>query len=134
MSENLVLDKSKTFALRIIKLCRIMMDSKREFVLSKQLLRCGTSIGANVRAAQRAEDDRTFLFLMNTALKDAAQTEYWLELIHESEYLTESEFLGIISDCGEVNRLLIKIVKTATLKVQKSQFGAQQYVPPELQI
>ena len=110
--ENIVLQKSKSFALRCIKLYRYMADNKREFVISKQLLRSGTSIGANVKEALRGQSRADFASKMNIALKEASETEYWLELLTESEYLTESQGLDILADCQEIIKLLTSIVKT----------------------
>jgi four helix bundle protein len=113
MSDNAVVTKSKAFAVRIVKLYQFLTETKREYVLSKQLLRSGTSIGANVREAHNSQSKREFVAKMNIALKEAAESEYWLELLHETEYLSEAEFNGIMPDCNELNRLLISIIKTS---------------------
>ena len=113
MGKDIVKEKSKQFAVRVIRLFQHLTEQKREFVLSKQLLRSGTSIGANVREAGRAQSKKDFISKMNIALKEAAESEYWLELLHETDYLTPSEFDSISEDCGELNRLLISIVKTS---------------------
>ncbi|MCL1852218.1 MAG: four helix bundle protein [Peptococcaceae bacterium] len=113
MAENVILDRSKAFAIRIIRLYQYLTETKREFVLSKQLLRSGTSIGANVREANQAQTKKDFASKMNIALKEAAESEYWLELLYETEYLTESEYTDINSDCVELNKLLISIVKSS---------------------
>ena len=113
MSENVIFVKSKAFAIRNIRLYQYLTETKREFVLSKQLLKSGTSIGANVREALQAQSRKDFVSKMNIALKEAAESEYWLELLFETNYLSESEFTDIISDCREVNKLLIAIVKTS---------------------
>ena len=110
--ENIVLQKTKAFALRCIKLYKYMVDEKREFVISKQVLRSGTSIGANVKEALRGQSRADFASKMNIALKEASETEYWLELLTESEYLTESQGLYILADCQEIIKLLTSIVKT----------------------
>ena len=113
MSENAVLIKSKAFAIRVIKLYKYLTTSKKEFVLSKQLLDSGTSIGANVREGCRAQSKKDFISKMNIALKEAAESEYWLELLFESEYLSKSEYSSIAPDCAELNKLLIAIIKTS---------------------
>ncbi len=110
--ENIVLQKTKAFALRCIKLYKYMVDEKREFVISKQVLRSGTSIGANVKEALRGQSRADFASKMNIALKEASETEYWLELLTESEYLTESQGLDILANCQEIIKLLTSIVKT----------------------
>ena len=116
MGDNVVLEKSKAFAIRIVKLYQWMTDSKKEFVLAKQVLRSGTSIGANVREAHHAQSKREFVAKMNISLKEAAETEYWLELLHEGGYLITKEFESIYADCVELKRLLIAIVKSSNCK------------------
>ena len=108
---NIVVDKSKRFALRIIRLCRYLCDDKKEYVLSKQLLRSGTSIGANIKEAIRAQSKPDFYAKMNISLKEASETEYWLELLHESSYIDEQGFTSIYSDCQELIRILVSITK-----------------------
>lgn len=111
--DNAILKKSKGFAIRIIRLYQYLCKTKREYVLAKQLLRCGTSIGANVREAQQGQSKKDFVAKMNIASKEAVETEYWLELLHETEYLTDEEFSSIHADCAEIIRLLVAIVKTS---------------------
>ena len=110
--EKVIQTKSFQFALRIVKLCRYLQDTKREFIMSKQLLRCGTSIGANVAESEHAQSRADFCSKLNIALKEAAETDYWLRLLYESDYLTESEFQSVYADCKEIERLLAAIVKT----------------------
>jgi len=117
MAENVVFDKSKMFAIRAVRLYRHLQSVKKENVLSKQLLRSGTSIGANVREAIRGQSRKDFVSKMNIALKEASESEYWIELLFETGYLKESEFQSIIADCKELNKLLISIVKTSTKKL-----------------
>ena len=93
--ESTVRDKSKMFAIRIVKLYRYLCDEKKEWVLSKQLLRCGTSIGANIVEAQAAVSRKDFLAKMYVSFKECCETEYWLELLHETGYLTNEEFESI---------------------------------------
>ncbi len=95
-----------------------LREQKSEFVLSKQVLRSGTSIGANVREAEHAQSDADFIHKMNIALKEANETEYWLELLFQSDYIEESQYDSIIADCRELNKLLISIVKTMKKRVQ----------------
>ena len=112
MKENIIADKSKQFALRIIKLYRYLCDEKKEYILSKQLLRSGTSIGANIREALRGQSKADFYAKLNISLKEASETEYWLELLHESSYIDEKSFNSIYSDCQEILKLLVSITKT----------------------
>lgn len=113
MKENLIIDKSKQFAIRIIRLYQHLNENNREFVLSKQILRSGTSIGANVREAVQAQSRKDFVSKMQIALKEASETEYWLELLHETDYLSDKEFESIYADCASINKILISIVKTS---------------------
>lgn len=110
--ENQIQRDSKAFALRIIRLYRYLKDEKHVFVLSKQILRSGTSIGANVRESVNAQSRLDFISKLNIALKEANETEYWLELLHESGYLNEEEFISIYEDCGKIAATLTKIIKT----------------------
>ena len=109
---NVILEKSKSFAIRIVKLCKYLND-RNEYVLSKQLLRSGTSVGANVREAQRGQSKADFVSKMNIALKEACETEYWLEILFETEYLNKEEFESIYNDNKEITKLLMSITKTA---------------------
>ena len=110
---NIVVDKSKAFAVRIVKMCRYLQEEKHEFVLSKQVLRSGTSIGANIKEAIRGQSTADFVAKMNIALKEASETEYWLELLAETDYLSQSMGESMLSDCIELIKLLTAIVKTA---------------------
>ncbi len=115
--ENIVADKSKSFAIRVIKLYQYLKSEKQEYVLSKQLLRSGTSIGANVKEAIRGQSKADFISKMNIALKEASETEYWLELLFETEYIDKKQFDSIYSDNQEVLKLLVSIVKTSKAPV-----------------
>jgi len=112
MKNNVIKDKSYAFALRVIKAYKFLSEDKREFVLSKQLLRSGTAIGALVREAEQAQSKADFINKMNIALKEANETEYWLMLLKDSDYFNEKSFKSIHKDCAEVIKLLISIVKT----------------------
>ena len=112
MRENVVKEKSFAFALRMVKLAKHLQTEKKEFVLSNQVLRSGTSIGALIREAEHAESKADFIHKMTIALKEANETLYWLELLQQSEYLTHQSFASIRSDCEELVKLLVSIVKT----------------------
>jgi len=116
MKENVVKDKSFAFALRVVKLYQFLCKEKREFVLSKQLLRSGTAIGASVREAEQAESRADFIHKMSIALKEANESDYWIELLYQSDYLDQSGYQSIMADCRELLRLLISIVKTSKSK------------------
>lgn len=111
-SENLIVDKSKAFAVRIVNLYKYLCSEKKEFVLSKQLLRSGTSIGANVKEAIRGQSREDFVHKLSISLKEASESEYWLELLHETDYITQAQFESIIADCRELIRVLSSIIKT----------------------
>ena len=113
--ENIVKDKSLNFAIRIVNLYKYLVAEKRETVMSKQLLRCGTSIGANIREAEQAQSRADFLNKQNIALKEANEAEYWLELLMKTEYMTPKEYENINADCTELNKLLISIIKSTKL-------------------
>ena len=119
MAENIVKDKSKAFALRIIKLYKYLRQDKKEYVLSQQLLRSGTSIGANIVEAHHAMSKKEFLAKMNIALKEAAETEYWLDLLKESEYINPIEFNSINRGCEEIKKLLVSIIKSTNKSLTK---------------
>ena len=110
--DSIIREKSFCFALRIIKLCKFLRETQNEYVISKQLLRCGTSIGANVAEAKHAQSRPDFASKMNIALKEATETDYWLRLLYEAEYLTRKQFVSIMRDCDELERMLVSTVKT----------------------
>ena len=110
---NVVKEKSFAFAIRIVKLHRFLCAEKREFVLSRQLLRSGTAIGALVREAEQAESKLDFVHKMAIALKEDNETEYWILLLRETEYLSPKESKSILGDTTELLKLLTSIIKTA---------------------
>ncbi|MBQ9552688.1 MAG: four helix bundle protein [Clostridia bacterium] len=111
-NENIVLNKAKQFALRTIRLYQFLTAEKNEYVMSKQILRSGTSIGANICEAECGQTKADFYAKMNIALKEAAETGYWLELLYESNYIDKSSFESIYADCNELMKLLKAITKT----------------------
>ena len=113
MNDNVSVEKSFDFAVRIVNLHKYLTQEQKEYVMSKQLLRCGTSIGANISEAQRGQSMADFAAKMNIALKEAGETNYWLRLLYATEYLTKNEYESIIADCSETERLLISIIKTS---------------------
>ena len=110
--DNIIVCKSKSFALRIIKLYKYLVNDHKEYVISKQVLRSGTSIGANVKEAIRAQSKPDFYSKLNIALKEASETEYWLELLNESDFIEDKDFNSIYDDCQELIKLLVSITKT----------------------
>ncbi|MCK9290126.1 MAG: four helix bundle protein [Bacteroidales bacterium] len=117
--ENVVAVKSYAFAIRIVKLYKFLSEDKREFVLSKQLLRCGTAIGALIKEAEHAQSKADFLNKMNVALKEANETEYWLMLLKDTEYIDENVFQSFQEDCSEILKLLISIVKSTKKSLKR---------------
>ena len=112
------LHKSKTFAIRIVRLYQYLCSEKKEFVLSKQLLRSGTSIGANLAESECAISKKDFLAKIYIALKECAETLYWLELLRETEYLSSAEYESIHSDCEELRKMLSSTTKTLSESIK----------------
>ena len=109
---NIVEEKSFEFSVRIVNLYKYLTTARQEYVMSKQLLRSGTSIGANVYEAQQAQSPMDFLSKMSIALKEAYESDYWLRLLQKTEYLNKDEYNSIISDCRAITKLLVTIVKS----------------------
>ena len=110
--DNTILLKSKKFAVRIIKCYKYLNDQKHEHILSKQLIRCGTSIGANTIESRNAQSRSDFTSKLNIALKEADETAYWLDLLHSSDYLDDNLFNSLNNDCQELISILISIIKS----------------------
>lgn len=118
MKESLVYNKAFKFSVRIVELYKYLCGEKREYVLSKQVLRSGTSIGANVKEAVQASSKRDFLMKMNIALKEASETDYWLKLLKAAGYINVKASESIVNDCKELNKMLASIVKTTKEKLR----------------
>jgi four helix bundle protein len=112
-NDNVIEIKSKAFAIRIVRLYQYLSEQKKEFILSRQLLKSGTSIGANIKEAIRGQSKADFVSKMSIALKESSETEYWLEILHETSYIDETEFLNIYADNKELLKILTSIIKTA---------------------
>lgn len=112
MKESIVLNKSKAFAIRIVRLYQWLTTEKKEFVMSKQCLRSGTSIGANVMEGKYGQSVPDFISKLHTALKEANETRYWLELLHETDYITQTMYESLHDDCLELVKLLVSIINT----------------------
>ena len=110
--ENQVVEKSKAFAIRIVHLYQHLNKTRQEYILSKQVLRSGTSIGANVKEANSAQSRADFTAKMQIALKEASETEYWLELLMETGYINEKEGASILVDCRELLKMITAILKS----------------------
>ena len=116
MSESIIENKSFDFAVRTVNLYKHLTTEKKEFVLSKQLLRCGTSIGANVSEGERGQSKADFNAKMNIALKEANETYYLLRLLHQTEYLSDKEFASMQTDIDEIIAILVSICKKTNPK------------------
>ena len=113
-----LMDRSLAFAVRIAKLAQFLADEKKDFVLSRQIARSGTSIGANVRESQFAQSDADFISKLSIALKEGSETQYWLEVLMKAEYITEKQFLSLRADADRLVGLLVRILKS-----KKRNFG-----------
>ena len=111
MVESIIQQKSRDFAIRIVGCYKFLTEQKNEYVMSKQLLRCGTSIGAHTRESKNAQSRMDFLNKLNIALKEADETEYWLDLLHETKYLDDKMYDSINNDCVELVKMLTAIIK-----------------------
>ncbi len=118
MKENIIQQKSYQFAIRIVNLYRYLAQQKKEYVLSKQVLRSGTGIGANIEEAIGGQSRKDFISKLSIAYKEARETEYWLRLLHDTKYLEDREFQSIFDECSSIIRIISKI-QTTTKKNQK---------------
>ncbi len=112
-NDNVIATKSRNFAIRTIKLYQYLQQEKNEYTMSRQLLKCGTSIGANVKEALRGQTNADFASKMNIALKEASETEYWLDILNATNYISDREYKSINDGLLEINKLLTSIVKTS---------------------
>ena len=113
MKDNILIEKTIDFGARIVKLNRYLLETRQEAVLSKQILQSGTSIGANVNEAQYGNSKADFIAKLHIALKETAETEYWLRVLEKSDYLDENMASSMLSDCLEIKRILISSINTA---------------------
>ena len=113
MRENVLIDKSIKFAARIVKLQKYLLTEKKESVISKQIIRSGTSIGANINEANYGNSKADFISKLHIALKETAETEYWIKLLNMSEYIDDEMSNSLITECLELKRLLISSINTA---------------------
>ena len=116
MKENVVLKKSFDFAVRVVNLNKYLVNEKKEFVLSKQVLRSGTSIGALIRESQHAESNADFIHKLSIALKEANETDYWLLLLNKTEYIENKIYKSLYDDIQELLKLLVSIIKSSKTK------------------
>lgn len=117
MKDNLVRDKSYAFAIRIVKLYKYLCDEKKEFVLSKQLLRSGTSIGANIEEAIGGQSEKDFFAKLTIAYKETRETHYWIRLLTDTDYLTKEQSESVLNDTDELLKIIGSIQKTMKSKL-----------------
>ncbi len=116
MAESIMLDKAKDFAVEVVNLCKRVKEAKRESVMTNQLLRSGTSIGANIHESKYAHGTADFISKMQIALKECYESEYWLELLNRTDYISDEEYKLIINKCGQIRRMLISSINTVKEK------------------
>ena len=115
-AESIMLDKAKDFAVEIINMCKAIKEKKRESVLTNQLMRSGTSIGANIHESKYAHGTADFISKMQIALKECYESEYWLELLNRTGYIDDEQYKSIINNCGQIRRMLISSINTVKEK------------------
>jgi len=120
MKKNIIAEKSYNFALRIVKLSQYLIKDKKEFILSKQILRSGTSIGANIEESIGAQSGKDFLSKVSIAYKETRETMYWLKILKDSSFITENDFISIYKDAEEIAKIISKIQKTMKIKIKNS--------------
>ena len=113
MKNNVILEKSYNFAIRIVKLNKYLIDEKKEFILSKQLLKSGTSIGANIEEAIGGQSKNDFISKISIAYKEARETHYWLRILKDTDYITLSQFKSLENDLNEILKIITSIKKTS---------------------
>ena len=117
---NILREKSYKFALRIVKLYKLLTEDKKEYILSKQILRSGTSIGANIAEAGQGQSKPDFVHKLSISLKEAVETQYWLELLRDGEYLEPRLAESLIYDCCELQKILTASIKTAKVRLERN--------------
>ena len=119
MKESVLSTKSYQFALRIVRLYKFIVAEKTEYVLSKQILRSGTSIGANIEEANQGQSKADFIHKLSIAQKEAFETDYWLRLLRDTDYITKAQADSLLVDCQELQKLLTTSIKTAKINVKR---------------
>ena len=119
LSDSIMLETAKDFAVDIVNLCRTIKETKRESVLTNQLLRSGTSIGANIHESKYAHGTADFISKMQISLKECYESEYWLELLNRTGYIDDEKYKKILNDCGQIRKMLISSINTVKENSQK---------------
>jgi four helix bundle protein len=117
MNHSIIAEKSFNFAKSIVYLYKQLTENNKEYIMSKQILRSGTSIGANIKEALRGQSKKDFLAKMCISMKEADETEYWLKLLMETGYINEKESEKLLEDCQEISKILNAIIKTTKIKL-----------------
>ena len=118
IKDNIIQDKGFKFAVNIVRLYQFLSNEKKEFVLAKQILKSGTSIGANICEAQQGQSKKDFLMKMNISLKECSETKYWINLLNATDYIDDDRRKSLMSDCIEIEKILTKIVKTTSESIK----------------
>ena len=116
MADSKMLNDAKDFAVSIIEICRVVKERRKESALTSQLIRSGTSIGANIYESKYGQSTADFVSKMKIALKECYETEYWLDILHDSKCITDEEYKPLFNKCGSIRRMLISSINTATTK------------------
>lgn len=116
MAESIMLDKAKDFAVDIVNVCKRIKENKKESVMTNQLLRAGTSIGANIHESKYAHGTADFIAKMQIALKECFESEYWLEILNRTNYISNEEYSKLQNNCGAIRRMLISSINTVKSK------------------
>ena len=123
MADSIMLDKAKDFAVEIINLCKSIKENHREGVMTNQLIRSGTSVGANIHESKYAHSSADFVSKMQIALKECYESEYWLELLYRTKYIDEEQYKIVVNNCGQVRRMLISSINTVKEKNNISDYS-----------
>ena len=123
MADSIMLDKAKDFAVEIINLFKSIKENHREGVMTNQLIRSGTSVGANIHESKYAHSSADFVSKMQIALKECYESEYWLELLYRTKYIDEEQYKTVVNNCGQVRRMLISSINTVKEKNNISDYS-----------
>ena len=118
--DSVLRSKSYAFAIRVVNLAKFLRDEKKEYILSKQIVRCGTSIGANIEEASGAQSDNDFIAKLHIALKESKETHYWLRFLRDTKYITEDQAESLLCDIGEIITILTRSLKTIKSRTKSS--------------
>ncbi|MBQ9434688.1 MAG: four helix bundle protein [Bacteroidales bacterium] len=118
--DSVLREKSYDFAIRVIKLAKFLREEKQEYILSRQIVRCGTSIGANIEEASGAQSDNDFIAKLHISLKESKETHYWLRLLRDTEYITKTQAESLLEDINEIITIITRSLKTIKIKKESN--------------